>query len=229
MPRIICGSSASSLLLAVMCTRPYHMLHELMDFDVSMPNQLPVIHLKTGGMFDYANNLIQGKGFFCPDTIKNYVKHFSGDLTFQEIYEKYGWKLNITVTDYKQNQIVKPQLLNYLTTPNVVIWSAVQASCAAPGLYEMVELMRKNQRGEIKPYFPVKTKQRFADGGLSSDLPKERIKELFGVNSFIVSQVNPHVVPFISVDAGSILDLSIRSRVLSIVCSLINNNINYWV
>ena len=37
------------------------------------------------------------------------------------------------------------------------------------------------------------------------------------------------MVPFISVDAGTILDLSIRTRVLSIVCSLINNNINYWV
>jgi hypothetical protein len=35
------------------------------------------------------------------------------------------------------------------------------------------------------------------DGSLSADLPHDRLKELFNVQVFIVSQVNPHVVKFL--------------------------------
>jgi TAG lipase / steryl ester hydrolase / phospholipase A2 / LPA acyltransferase len=78
-------------------------------------------------------------------------------------------------------------LLNYLTSPKVVVWSAVLASVAVPGLFESQELMRKNERGEIKPYNPSVIKQKFADGSLVSDLPMKRLAELFNVNTFIVS------------------------------------------
>ena len=40
------------------------------------------MQLKTRGVLDFISHLIQGKAFFCPDTIKNYVKHFAGDTTF---------------------------------------------------------------------------------------------------------------------------------------------------
>lgn len=46
-----------------------------------------------------------------------------------EIYEKNGWILNIGVTDAKMNT---QRLCNYLTTPNVLVWSAVVASCSIP-------------------------------------------------------------------------------------------------
>jgi TAG lipase/steryl ester hydrolase/phospholipase A2/LPA acyltransferase len=36
------------------------------------------------------------------------------------------------------------------------------------------------------------------DGSVQADLPMQRLSELFNINHFIVSQVNPHVVPFIS-------------------------------
>ncbi len=35
------------------------------------------------------------------------------------------------------NDYEKPRLLNYLTAPNVLVWSAASASCALPGLYEV--------------------------------------------------------------------------------------------
>jgi predicted acylesterase/phospholipase RssA len=38
---------------------------------------------------------------------------------------------------------------------------------------------------------------RMCDGSLSADLPHDRLKELFNVQVFIVSQVNPHVVKFL--------------------------------
>lgn len=73
-----------------------------------------------------------------------------GDVTFHEAYERTGRILNITVSpgsDYE-----KPRLLNYLTAPTVLIWSAASASCALPGLYEAVELLSKNPKGELVPY-----------------------------------------------------------------------------
>ena len=44
----------------------------------------------------------------------------------------------------------------------------------------------------------------FVDGSVANDLPMQRLTELFNVNTFIVSQVNPHVVPFVSVDTGRV-------------------------
>ena len=36
------------------------------------------------------------------------------------------------------------------------------------------------------------------DGSIKQDLPVSRLSRLYGVNHTIVSQTNPHVVPFIS-------------------------------
>ena len=50
----------------------------------------------------------------------------------------------------------------------------------------------------------------FVDGSVSSDLPMDRVKELFNVNTFIVSQVNPFVAPFVTVDRTSVLDTNFK-------------------
>ena len=55
------------------------------------------------------------------------------DLTFLEIFNENGWNLNISVTDSEFYD--KSVLLNYLTTPNVLVWSGVLASASAPILY----------------------------------------------------------------------------------------------
>lgn len=39
---------------------------------------------------------------------------------------------------------------------------------------------------------------RWIDGSVDNDLPMTRLAEMFNVNHFIVSQVNPHVVPFLA-------------------------------
>lgn len=39
--------------------------------------------------------------------------------------------------------------------------------------------------------------QRWIDGSVDNDLPMAKLSELFNVNHFIVSQVNPHIVPFL--------------------------------
>lgn len=63
-----------------------------------------------------------------------YCKSMIGaKTTFLEIYTKFGWNLNIVVTDF--SNVDESRLLNYLTAPNVLVWSACVASCAIPGMF----------------------------------------------------------------------------------------------
>lgn len=134
--------------------------------------------------------------------LQNFLKVQLGDVTFQEAYEKTGWILNVSVTSIHEKDI--PRLLNYITSPHVLIWSAVSASCAIPQVFESVELFCKDTRGKIVPYTATKN-HTFIDGSVSADLPMQRITEIFNVNTFIVSQVNPFVIPFINDDGGGVL------------------------
>jgi hypothetical protein len=60
------------------------------------------------------------------------------------------------------------RLLNYLTAPNVLVWSAALASCAIPGVYAPVELMKKDEKtGKLSPYMeggaPIKVTRHLDD------------------------------------------------------------------
>src|SRR3546814_6993853 len=87
------------------------------------------------------------------------------------------------------------RLLNHLTFPYLCVREAVLASCAVPLLFPPVMLMTQDERGERVPYMPL---LRWNDGSLKSDLPILRMRRLHNVNHFIVSQTNPHVLPFVS-------------------------------
>ncbi len=50
--------------------------------------------------------------------------------------------------------------------------------------------------GVASPWNPCP--QRWIDGSVDNDLPMTRLAEMFNVNHFIVSQVNPHVIPFLA-------------------------------
>jgi len=94
----------------------------------------------------------------------------------------------------------RPRLLNYLTSPNVVVWSAVLCSCALPEFYGPQQLFVKNTKtGGLENYHSEETNivQEYIDGSFTGDLPLEEISALFNVNSFITTQVNPHGVPFV--------------------------------
>lgn len=116
------------------------------------------------------------------------IRDATGDLTFKEAFERTGRIVNITVSPSGDNDF--PMLLNYLTAPRVLLWSASVASCAIPGVFAPVELLAKDMNGEIKPYYAEGI--RWADGSVENDLPMQRLSELFNINHFIVSQVNPH-------------------------------------
>jgi len=170
---------------------------------------------------------LRGEAVLDTNHLKKVIRRSIGDVTFKEIHEHFKWNLNITITD--EHKTDEARLLNYLTTPNVVVWSAVLASSAIPGFFEPVELMIKNDQGEILPYHHSEGMTRYIDGSIGGDLPMQRMSELFNVNTFLVSQVNPHVVPFVSHDGGGILESPIKKRFVQTVKALLGNEIKHIV
>lgn len=114
-----------------------------------------------------------------------------GEFTFQEAFDRTGRILNIVVTPVNSSD--PPRLLNYLTAPHVMIWSAVVASCSLPGVFEANRLIIKEADGWER-YENSQKKVHYCDGSMEQDLPMQQLTEMFNVNHFIVSQANPHAV-----------------------------------
>ena len=114
------------------------------------------------------------------------------NITFQEAFEETGRYINISISPSEKHQ--SSRLMNAITSPNVYIRSAVHASCSIPGMFPSVRLWAKGADGKPRPYL---ANRRWVDGSVSGDLPAKRLSRLYGVNHFIVSMINPFVVPFI--------------------------------
>lgn len=201
LPRIIAGSSVGSIMCAVVATRSWpevrsffeESLHSLQFFD------------QIGSIFTVVKRIMTRGAVHEIRRLQMMLRNLTSNLTFQEAYDMTGRVIGITVCSPRRHE--PPRCLNYLTSPHVVIWSAVTASCAFPGLFEAQELMAKDRNGEIVPYQPPfdldleegsSTHVRWwRDGSLEIDLPMMQLKELFNVNHFIVSQANPHIAPLL--------------------------------
>lgn len=123
LPRIISGASAGSIVCAVLCTKTDAEIPEVMhefcygDLDVFEKAGEPesalqkVVRLcQTGTLFDMTH-------------LKRVMRQMLGDMTFQESYNRTRRILNIPVSTSSIYEL--PRLLNYITAPNVMIWSAV--------------------------------------------------------------------------------------------------------
>jgi len=114
------------------------------------------------------------------------------DITFQEAYEHTGRYINISISPAERHQ--SSRLMNAITSPNVYIRSAASASSSIPGMIPAERLYAKGFDGKPRPYL---ANRRWVDGSVSADLPTKRLSRLYGVNHFIVSLINPVVVPFV--------------------------------
>ena len=196
LPRVICGTSAGSIVAAMVgTTSPQDLPNWFASGKIKYG---PFAGKEKGSVYRKLRRFLTSGHFMDIKVLETFVRANVGELTFQEAFEKTGIILNITVSESSEHQDYR--LMNYLTAPHVLIWSAAIASCAIPLVFEPVELKCKNHKGEIVSYHPPGLK--FIDGSVKADLPMQRLSELFNVNAFVVSQVNPWVIPLLTPDDG---------------------------
>lgn len=183
-PWIISGSSAGSIMAAVVGS---HTDEELVE--ILKPENLYLNAFKYVGF----SGIFKGKPVLDGSHLEACLEENIPDMTFDEAFRKTGRAINVTVSPYDRHQ--DSRLLNARTSPNVLIRKAVLASCAVPAVFPPVTLWAKNVNGEKIPYIPTR---KWVDGSIKDDLPIRRLQRLYGVNHSIVSQTNPHVVPFLS-------------------------------
>ena len=198
LPSVISGTSAGSLLAALVCVQKNEDILELISPDAYtfckvFLNWFEMVknYIKNGSMRDNEDYRQMAEDFMRSD-----IK----DITFMEAFQKTGKVLNISCS-VDGNKVYPGRQLNYITAPNCIISSAVVASAAVPVLLRPQPLLYKEADGCIKK----RESESFVwrDGGFKNDLPMKELGAAFNVNNFIVSQVNPHILPFFFWNSGS--------------------------
>ena len=184
LPQVLSGSSAGSVVAATIGSRTEAEAEALMDPTNAYYHFWRVLSLK---------HMLSRRSIMDQTQLRRAIAKNVKDLSFEQAFKLSGRIVNITVSPAGVNQ--PPRLLNYLTFPYLYMREAVLASCAVPVLFPPVMLMTRDVSGERVPYMPL---LRWNDGSLKSDLPTLRLRRLHNVNHFIVSQTNPHVLPFMS-------------------------------
>jgi NTE family protein len=185
LPEVLSGSSGGAFVGSLLSTHNDEDLLEMLE-----PENLVFKLEKEAGYF---SRLSKYKPQIMPDDERQEIaSHFIPDLTFQEAFNLTGRQLNVSIAPAETHQTSR--LLNAITSPNVYIREAILASGAVPGVYAPVTLRAKNHHGEKQAYLPSR---KWVDGSVSDDMPAKRLARLYGVNHYIVSQTNPHVIPFV--------------------------------
>eukprot|EP00834_Sanchytrium_tribonematis_P003859 NODE_166_length_14584_cov_1.124750.p2 type:complete len:500 gc:universal NODE_166_length_14584_cov_1.124750:4053-2554(-) len=211
LPKVLSGASGGSLFGSVLATWRDEELKEFFN-----PNFHTFFRpCEESNWVKLRRSFNEGKFFEERNWIVQ-MRAMYGDLTFLEAYHRTGRTWNISVV----SEVGVNKLLNHLNAPQVVIWSAVLASSALPSILHPVTLMMKSNKSipnkygiipeDIRPHpkdsyskgppgvFMVPFTgwgKKFRDGSLRMDIPRELNQQL-NINFTIVSQVNPHVLPF---------------------------------
>lgn len=195
LPDVITGTSGGALVAALVATRTNDELKQLL---------VPALAHRITACSDpfltwFRRWYRTGARFDSVDWVKKCSWFCHGSMTFREAYERTGRILNVSCVPADPHS--PTMLCNYLTSPDCVVWSAVLASAAVPGILNPVVLMMKQRDGTLAPYsFGHKWK----DGSLRTDIPLKALNLHFNVNFTIVSQVNPHINLFFFSSRGSV-------------------------
>ena len=184
LPRVVSGSSAGSIAAATLGTHTDAELSWIFDATLFSVDAWRSLGLKS---------LLKGSTLMDSRQLERCIEQNVGDLTFEEAFDRTGRIINIPVSPARPHQ--HSRLLNYLSAPNVLVRRAALASCAIPGVFPAVMLEARDFNGIVVPYMPH---DQWVDGTLNSDLPMLRVARLHNVNHYLVSQTNPHIVPFLS-------------------------------
>ncbi|KAJ1873495.1 hypothetical protein LPJ55_002243 [Coemansia sp. RSA 990] len=197
LPRVISGTSAGSLVAALLGTHTDSELRQIIR-----PELVKYMTACQGSEWKRLTRwLCKGYYFDAVEWAPRAQVFTRGSLTFLEAFERTGKLLNISCTPMGHRYSPR-KLLNYITAPNVIIWSAVLASACLPGVMQPMVLLMKTRDGQVKPYTDSGVLWR--DGSFRNDIPSTDLRASLNVQFTVVSQVNPHVSLFFYDRDGSI-------------------------
>lgn len=245
LPKIISGSSMGACMAAMICCLPIKEVNKVLNENGYIVNKLINEEQELLKECGYGQQdlkfLDDGKDTDLNMTkmITNVIfKGYSKDIflfykyvklrvcrkmTFQEAFELTGYKYNIVIYP-KEYVITCPTLLNHITTPNVIISSAIDCSLGS----EMVpncKLLCKNFNGEIEDYlitnnFKIEylSPDRYNDSNTDNNYSKvfagekktayEKLTELYNVNNFIISLARPYLSSLLANDLKNEINVS---------------------
>ncbi|KAJ2977592.1 hypothetical protein NQ176_g4289 [Zarea fungicola] len=239
LPRIITGTGTGALIASLVAIHTEEELPDVLTgagIDLSafasknkLPNGTDLSQQTFGSRWKTLMRRIRRfsrEGYFLDvSVLEDCVRANVGDLTFEEAYNYSKRILNITVATEGQGGV--PTLLNYITAPNVLIWTAAVASNASsPALYgrRKATILCKDAHGHVVPWAPANTTDFHHWSHMSysdRDSPLRRISELFNVNHFIVSQARPYLIPFLQSDMHGPSLVETRSKTTQLSASLV--------
>ncbi|RKP29858.1 hypothetical protein METBISCDRAFT_17573 [Metschnikowia bicuspidata] len=222
LPRVIGGSAIGAAVASIVCSLTDN---ELIPILLSITDAMGDVDQLNHDVDERYGNVIENvvrKGYSQEILLfLKFVRDTIGDLTFEQAYLNTQRILNIVV---HPTHLAIPSLLNYITAPNVIIWTAIYASIGTGVLSDNVQLYKKNFTNDIvhvkpdlnvsfmKPqdvcYLQRYFKSSKRSGHFKSDLsvhhldhsPYTRLTELFNVNHFITSLARPYLAPLINKD-----------------------------
>ncbi|KAK8048580.1 triacylglycerol lipase [Apiospora phragmitis] len=208
LPRIITGTATGALIASLVAIHTEDELPDVLrgegiNLSAFEAHSHQEHQAKGKSEVGYGWETVLEEGYFLDvKVLENCVKDNVGDLTFEEAYNRSKRVLNITVATESQGGV--PTLLNYITAPNVLIWTAAVASNAStPSLYGSrgTTVLCKDVHGNIVPWAPADTFRHWTSASdKDHKSPLSRIAQLFNVNHFIVSQARPYLIPFLESD-----------------------------
>lgn len=195
LPNALCGTSAGAIVASFACTRDDEELErDLMDDGAlqehlvcfeKTPLECLVHFLRNGVLYDRDRWLEIGRWF------ANDSESGIPNMTFLEAYKRSGRRLAITVC--AKGKRAPPVLLTHLTSPHVLVASAIVATAGVPGLIKPTVLLEKDpETGKVAPQAGGEA---YIDGSIVHDIPTIGLKETFNARFVVASQVNPHIHP----------------------------------
>jgi TAG lipase/steryl ester hydrolase/phospholipase A2/LPA acyltransferase len=121
LPRIISGSSAGSIIASVVCAKTDEELPEALD--AFCTGDLEVFDREDTTFMKKIVRILTTRNLFDAQHLTRVMIGHLGDITFSEAYNRTRRILNISVSSTSLHEL--PRLMNYITAPNVLIWSAV--------------------------------------------------------------------------------------------------------
>lgn len=223
LPRVIGGSAIGAAVASIVCLLTDN---ELIPILLSITDVMGEVDQLNHDVDERYGNVIENvvrKGYSQEILLfLKFVRDTIGDLTFEQAYLNTQRILNIVV---HPTHLAIPSLLNYITAPNVIIWTAIYASIGTGVLSDNVQLYMKDFANDIVPVEPdlnvtfmkpqdVRYLQRYfksrktGNGLYNTDLsvhnlensPYTRLTELFNVNHFITSLARPYLAPLLNND-----------------------------